>query len=326
MSLYWSSKRVLVTGGGGFLGSHVVEKLYQAGCSDVFIVRSNEYDLTKEESVHSLFRNHRADLVIHLAGLVGGILPNKQFPGTFFYQNLMMGVLTMHYAWKSGAEKFVCAGAGCGYPEHAPVPLNEKSFWDGFPQKESYAYSLAKRMLHVQSMAYWAQYEFPAIVTIPGNIYGPYDNFDLDNAHVIPALVRKFVEATIDGNGKGNKVEIWGTGQATRDFVYAGDVADGMMLAAEKYDRAEIVNLSAGRDHSVQEVVELLKEITGFQGEIVWDRNRPEGQGRRIFDISKAQNDLGYQAHTNLHDGLVHTVGWYRANRDKARNLEEVEA
>ena len=318
MSIDWSKKQVLVTGGAGFLGSHVVQNLRDRGCKDVFVVRSHDYDLTKEEAVSRLYTEHPADIVVHLAGLVGGIGPNAKYPGEYFYQNLMMGVLIMHHAWKSGVEKFVCAGAGCGYPEHAPLPLKEDYFWNGFPQEPSFAYSLAKRMLHVQSKAYGKQYGFPAIVTIPGNIYGPYDNFDLENAHVIPALVRKFVEAT--WNGKHGKVEVWGSGKPTRDFVYAGDVAEGMLRAAEVYESGELVNLSSGREHSIREVVDTLVEITGHQGEVDWQSSRPEGQSRRMFDISKAQNDLGYDARTSLRDGLKITVDWYRANRASARN------
>lgn len=324
MSGHLENKRVLVTGGGGFLGRHVVERLRTKECKSIFVVRSCEFDLTSEEEVKRLYTSHPADVVIHLAGLVGGIGPNKLYPATFFYQNIMMGVLTMHYAWKSGAERFVCAGAGCGYPENAPLPLKEESFWTGFPQKESYAYSLAKRMLHVQSMAYWAEYQFPSVVTIPGNIYGPYDNFDLENAHVIPALVRKFVEATERDDGRGREIVIWGSGKATRDFVYAGDVADGMIAAIETYDGSELVNLSAGREHSVREVVDALTSTTGFRGKIVWDSSRPEGQSRRLFDINKAQRELGYQAVTSLYDGLKLTVDWYRTNRTGARNEVEV--
>ncbi|HVP55161.1 MAG TPA: GDP-L-fucose synthase [Candidatus Eisenbacteria bacterium] len=318
MSTDWSKKRVLVTGGTGFLGSHVVQHLRKRGCNELFVVRSQEYDLTKEDAVTRLYAEHPADIVVHLAGLVGGIGPNAKFPGEYFYQNLMMGVLTMHYAWKSGAEKLVCAGAGCGYPEHAPLPLKEEYYWDGFPQEPSFAYSLAKRMLHVQSKAYGKQYGFPAIVTIPGNIYGPHDNFDLENAHVIPALVRKFVEAT--SNGKHGTVEVWGSGKPTRDFVYAGDVAAGMLRAAEVYGSGELVNLSSGREHSIREVVATLAEITGHQGEVDWQTSRPEGQSRRMFDISKAQKELGYDAKTSLRDGLQTTVDWYRANRASARN------
>jgi len=323
MKIDWVNQRVLVTGGAGFLGSHMLQKLQARGCRHVYFFRSKDYDLTKEDQVSRLFEEHPADIVIHLAGLVGGIYPNQTWPAQYFYQNLMMGVLTLHYAWKSGAQMYVCAGAGCGYPEKAPLPLKEESFWDGFPQQPSYAYSLAKRMLHVQSMAYWQQYKFPSIVTIPGNIYGPYDNFDLDNAHVIPALVRKFVEATATDNGKDKRVEIWGSGKPTRDFVYAGDVAEGMLQAADAYDSAQLVNLSSGREHSIGEVVDALIDISGFKGEVVRDISKPEGQLRRKFDIGKAEREIGYVAHTGLLEGLRTTMEWYRANRAQARNHVE---
>lgn len=307
----------MVTGGSGFLGTHVVERLNGAGCQDVFVVRSRDYDLTKEDDVARLFAEHPADVVIHLAGLVGGIQANKLRPADFFYQNLMMGTLTLHYAWRSGAQKFIAAGAGCGYPEHAPLPLREENFWDGFPQQESAPYSLAKRLLHVQAIAYWRQHGFPAIVTIPGNIYGPHDNFDLEHAHVVPALVRKFVTAVDEGL---DRVVVWGTGNPTRDFVYVGDVADGILLAAQVYDRPELVNLSSGTEVSIREVVEHLREVTGFRGEVVWDQARPDGQPRRVFDVTKARRDLGFEARTGLRDGLRITVDWYRANRGSARN------
>ncbi len=323
MKIDWANKRVMVTGGTGFLGSHMMEKLQALGCRNAFVVRSREFDLTKENEVERLFREHPADIVIHLAGLVGGIGANKAYPGQFFYQNLMMGVLTMHYAWKSGAEKFVCAGAGCGYPEHAPTPLSEVSFWQGFPQTDSAPYSLAKRMLHVQSFAYWRQYKFPAIVAIPGNIYGPYDNFDLENAHVVPALVRKFVDAV---RRQESKIVVWGSGKPTRDFVYAGDVAEGMLLAAEVYQESTLVNLSSGQEYSIKEVCDTLAELTGYRGEIIWDASRPDGQLRRRFDISKAQTELGYKVRTGLREGLKVTVDWYTANWANARNTVAVAA
>ena len=331
---YWADKRVLVTGGGGFLGSHVMEKLSEAGAQHVFVVRSKDYDLTTEAGAERVFADMAAgkagwpaagageapvDIVLHLAGLVGGIGSNKERPADFFYRNIMMGVLTMHHSWKAGAKKFVAAGAGCGYPEHAPLPQKESSFWDGFPQQESAPYSLAKRMLHVQSIAYWRQYGFPAVVTIPGNIYGPYDQFDLEHAHVVPGLVRKFVEATAEGGS--NKVEVWGTGKPTRDFVYAGDVAEGILAAAEHYDEPGLVNLSSGREYSIKEVVDSLAEITGFDGELVWDRDRPDGQARRMFDVSKAKREMGFECRTSLRDGLQKTVDWYRAHRHEARNV-----
>ena len=330
--IFWENKRVLLTGGGGFLGRHVHEALISAGCPHVYVVRSKSYDLTKETEVCRLFtdlqagkdgwpnqfdgRSNPVDIVIHLAGLVGGIGANRSKPADFFYRNLMMGVLTMHYSRLAGASKFVAAGAGCGYPEFAPMPQKETSFWDGFPQEDSAPYSLAKRMLQVQSIAQWKQHRFPAIIGVPGNIYGPYDNFDLENAHVIPALVRKFVD---DEN-----VVVWGSGKPTRDFVYAGDVAVGLLQAGETYERAELVNLSSGKEHSIREVVECLTDVAEFRGTVTWDATRPEGQIRRVFDISKAQNDLGYQCPTSLRDGLAKTVEWYRANRENARTFEPI--
>jgi GDP-L-fucose synthase len=314
---YWTGKRVMVSGGSGFLGTHVTEKLRQTDCAEVVVVRSRDHDLTNEDQVGRLFAAHHADVVFHLAGYVGGIGANQLYPADFFYRNIMMGVLTMHYAWRSGAAKFIAAGAGCGYPEHASLPLKEEQFWDGFPQAESAAYSLAKRMLHVQAAAYWRQHRFPAVVTIPGNIYGPYDNFDLDSAHVVPALVRKFVSAVAEGH---REVVVWGTGAPLRDFVYAGDVAEGMLRAAEVYDRAELVNLSSGTATSIREVVEMLRRITGFTGTVVWDGSRPDGQAERRFDVGKAGRDLNWSARTPLREGLQATVDWYRANRDRARN------
>jgi GDP-L-fucose synthase len=330
---FWENKRVLLTGGGGFLGRHVHEALISAGCPHVFVVRSNAYDLTKETEVCRLFNDLRAgkegwadrfdgrsnpvDIVIHLAGLVGGIGANRSKPADFFYRNLMMGVLMMNYSRLANAAKFVAAGAGCGYPEHAPMPLKESCFWDGLPQEDSAPYSLAKRMLQVQSIAYWKQHRFPAIIGVPGNIYGPYDNFDLENAHVIPALVRKFVE---DEN-----VVVWGSGKPTRDFVYAGDVAAGLLRAAEVYEQAELVNLSSGKEHSIREVIEHLVSVTGFRGTVTWDVSRPEGQSRRLFDIGKAQRDLEFDCPTGLRDGLAKTVDWYRSNRENARTFEPIQ-
>ncbi len=316
--LSWSDKKVMVTGGAGFLGSHVVEKLNVAGCKDIFIVRSRDYDLTKEENVVRLFSDYHPDVVFHLAGFVGGILVNQERPAEFFYQNLMMGTLVLHYAWKSGIKKVIAAGAGCGYPEFAPIPLKEETFWDGFPQKPSFPYSIAKRLLHIQSMAYRKQYGFNSVVCIPGNIYGPYDNFDYRNSHVVPALVRKFVEAADDGK---ERVTVWGSGKPTRDFVYAGDVAQRMLQAPEVYNERDIVNLSSGTETSILKLVETVKEAAGFRGEIVWDTTKPDGQLRRCFDISKAREELGFAPSTSLQEGVKKTVDWYRAHRQTARNV-----
>lgn len=312
-----TNKRILVTGSGGFLGSHLVEKLRAKGCTDLHLPRSSQVDLTKEDQVNRLFDTVRPQVVLHLAGLVGGIGANKAYPAQFFYNNLMMGVLTLHYAQKYGAELAVSSGAGCGYPEHAPLPLKESEFWNGLPQKESAPYSLAKRMLMVQSWAYWDEHKFNSVVMVPGNIYGPYDNFDLEGAHVVPAMVRKFVEAA---ENKVDSVEVWGSGKPTRDFVYAGDVAEGIILAAEKCTSPTVMNLSSGSETSIRDLVETLVEVTGFAGQLNWNTLRPDGQSRRVFDVSRAQNELGWHARTSLREGLVKTVEWYRANGKTARN------
>ena len=310
---FWARKRVLVSGGAGFLGTHVVCALKALGCRDVVVVRRRDYDLRREEAVQRVFEVCRPDVVFHLAGLVGGILPNKKRPAEFFYTNLMVGTLMLHYAWKYRVAKFVAAGAGCGYPKDAPIPLKEESFWDGFPQAESAPYSLAKRMLHVQSLAYRQQYGLDSIICVPGNVYGEYDNFNLQDAHVIPALVRKFVDAV---ECRAKSVEIWGTGAATRDFVYAGEVATGMIRAAETYSEDSIINLSSGVETSIAQVVAHLKEITGFAGVIVWNPTRPDGQMRRCFDVTKARSELGFEATCDIRTGLERTVAWYREHRN----------
>jgi len=308
---FWKEARVLVTGGAGFLGSHVVQALKKKECSDVTIVRKKDYDLTKEDDVRTMFERMRPTVVFHLAGLVGGILPNKERPAEFFYTNILVGTFMLHYSWKYGAKKFVAAGAGCGYPELAPIPLKEESFWDGLPQKESAPYALAKRLLQIQSLAYRQQYGFNSVICIPGNIYGPYDNYSLLDAHVIPALVRKFVEAA---EFNSPQIEVWGTGKPSRDFVYAGDVAEGMIRAAEIYDRGEIVNMSSGVETSIRGVCDHLSELTGFKGEIVWNTSRPDGQMRRCFDVSKAKRELDFTATTDIRSGLEKTARWYREN------------
>ncbi|MFH1478137.1 MAG: NAD-dependent epimerase/dehydratase family protein [Verrucomicrobiota bacterium] len=316
MNSFWRDKSVLVTGGTGFLGTHVCQQLRSMHAKAIIIPKHRDYDLTRETDVRRLFNQYEPDVVIHLAGLVGGILPNRERPAEFFYQNLMIGTLMMHYAWKSGVKRFVAAGAGCGYPEFAPKPLREADLWSGFPQKESAPYSLAKRMLAIQSDAYFRQYGFIAVICIPGNIYGPYDNFNLLDAHVIPALVRKFVEAA---QLKAPAVEVWGSGRAARDFVYVGDAAKGLLRAAERINCAEVINLSGGEEIAVRKVVAMLKTITGYSGKIVWNRSRPDGQLHRRFDTSKARRLLKWEAQTTLREGLCRTVAWYRAHQDEAR-------
>ncbi|OFZ82211.1 MAG: hypothetical protein A2583_04730 [Bdellovibrionales bacterium RIFOXYD1_FULL_53_11] len=308
---FWTGKKVLVTGGNGFFGRHVVAALGSAGCSDIFVAKSNEYDLTHESNVERLFDDSHPQYVFHLAGLVGGILPNKERPADFFYNNLMMGTLMFHYSWKNGVKKFIAAGAGCGYPENAPLPLKEESFWDGYPQKESAPYSLAKRLLTIQSMAYQKQHGFPSVICVPGNLYGPWDNFNLLDAHVIPALVRKFVEAA---DSKAAAVEVWGSGRASRDYMYAGDAADGMLKAAETYQQSTVVNLSSGIETDVKSICGILREVAGFGGDIKWNTSRPDGQLRRCFDVSKARRELSFAAKTDIRNGIENTVRWYREN------------
>ena len=313
---FWQDKKVIVTGGTGFLGSYVTEELRKADCREVYVVRSREYDLTKEENAIRLLEDTHPDIVLHLAGLVGGIGANKTLPAEYFYQNLTIGTFMPHHSWRFKVQKFVAAGAGFGYPEPAPMPLKEEDFWSGMPQAESAPYSLAKRLLHIQSLAYYQQYGFVSIIGIPGNVYGYNDNFDLHASHVVPALVRKFTEAAAEGK---EEVVVWGTGEPTRDFVYAEDVARGLLLAAERYERPELVNITSGVETSIRELADTILELTGFQGRVVWDTSHPDGQRRRCFDVSKAQQDLGFQAQTSLREGLERTIAWYKENKALAR-------
>jgi GDP-L-fucose synthase len=314
---FWSNQRVLVTGGGGFLGHHVVDALKTMPVAQLIIPRKSQYDLTDIHQVKKMFKDYPCDVVVHLAGYVGGLGRNVQEPATFFYKNIMINSLLIEEARLAGVQKIITTGAGCGYPEDAPLPLKESDFWNGFPQVQSSPYSLAKRMLDVQAYAYWTQYQLPIIVLLPGNIYGPFDNFDLEGAHVAPALVRKFVEAVSRGN---DTVTVWGDGKPTRDFVYAGDVAKGIVAAGE-LNTPNLINLASGYETSILDIVTALVDITGFKGNIVWDTSRASGQSRRFFDISKAKELLAYDPSTSLYDGLKKTVDWYYANQKTARNI-----
>jgi GDP-L-fucose synthase len=305
------NKRILVTGGSGFLGRHVVAALKKHGCRDVVVVRRAQHDLTCEPDVRRLFDDTKPQVVIHLAARVGGIGVNRDNPGTFFYQNVMMGALTMEYARLAGVEKFVGVGTICEYPKVAPVPFLERDLWNGYPEETNAPYGIAKKMLLVQGQAYRQQYGFDAIHVLPVNLYGPHDNFDPASSHVIPALVRKCLEAVESG---ASEVVCWGTGNATREFLYVEDCADAIVLATEQYHRAEPVNLGAGFEISVRDLAELIASLTGFKGRLTFDRTKPDGQPRRSLDVSRAKT-FGFSASTDFRTGLLRTIDWYKAER-----------
>ena len=307
----WSAKRILVTGGAGFLGKNVVIKLEERGCREIFIPRSQDYNIVEMEAVKRLYRDARPDVVIHLAARVGGIGANMKNPGSFFYENLMMGVQMMEQGRLSKIEKFVAVGTICAYPKFTPVPFKEEDLWNGYPEETNAPYGLAKKMLLVQSQAYRQQYGFNAIYLLPVNLYGPGDNFDPEYSHVIPALIKKVFEA----KEKGEKhITVWGTGRATREFLYVADAAEGIVLATEKYGKPEPVNLGAGFEISIKNLVELICELTGFSGEIRWDTSRPDGQPRRCLDTSRARKEFGFEAKTDFREGLKETIKWYIEN------------
>jgi GDP-L-fucose synthase len=303
-----SDTRVCVTGGSGFLGGYVVEELGRRGCREVFVPRSREYDLTREADVARLYRDARPGVVIHLAAVVGGIAANRAEPGRFFYDNLMMGALMMEHARRAGVAKFVAVGTICAYPKHCPVPFREDDLWTGYPEETNAPYGLAKKMMLVQAQAYRRQYGFDAVYLLPVNLYGPRDNVDPVTSHVIPALIRKCVEAVRDGR---DEVEIWGSGRATREFLYVADCAEGVCLAAERYSGAEPVNIGSGREIGIRELAETIARLTGFRGRLVFDPSKPDGQPRRCLDTSRARAAFGFSARTPLEDGLRRTIEWY---------------
>jgi len=309
---FWQNRRVCVTGGAGFLGSFVTEKLRQRGANEIFIPRYPEYDLVQPQDVERLLDDARPDVIIHLAAHVGGIGANRLHPAEFFYDNLMMGVQLMHQAWKRGVEKFVAIGTVCAYPKYTPVPFREDDLWNGYPEETNAPYGLAKKMLLVQAQAYRQQYGFNAIFLLPVNLYGPRDNFDLESSHVIPALIRKCIEAQESGQ---ETVEVWGDGSPTREFLYVEDAAEGILLATERYNGADPVNLGSGFEISIRDLAELIRRLTGFEGKLVWDTSKPNGQPRRALDISRAERYFGFRAKTDFEEGLRRTIEWYRRNR-----------
>jgi GDP-L-fucose synthase len=308
---FWSTQRVLVTGGDGFLGSYVVEKLRERGCSKIFIPRIQDYDLVQMEACRRALADSQPDLVIHLAAVVGGIGANRANPGKFFYENLMMGAQMMEQARLFGVKKFVAIGTICAYPKFTPVPFKEEDLWNGYPEETNAPYGLAKKMLLVQAQAYRAQYGFHAIFLLPVNLYGPRDNFDLESSHVIPALIKKIMDAT-GGKEAARQITVWGSGEPTREFLYVEDAAEGILLAAEHYDKPEPVNLGAGFEISIRDLVHLIAELTGFRGDILWDRSQPDGQPRRCLDTGRAKREFGFTARVSLQEGLKRTIEWYR--------------
>jgi GDP-L-fucose synthase len=305
---FWENRRVVVTGGHGFLGSFVVEKLRAEGCRDVFVARSRDYDLREKEQALRLYKDTGPDIFIHLAAVVGGIGANRANPGRFFYDNAAMGLNAIEAARIAGVEKFVCAGTICAYPKFTPVPFREENFWDGYPEQTNAPYGLAKKMLLVQLQAYREQYGLNGIYLTPVNLYGPRDNFDLESSHVIPALVRKCWDAKQAGVPE---IAAWGTGTATREFLYVQDAAEGIVLAAEKYAKPELVNLGSGEEISVRNLLEKIRTLSGYEGQIRWDASKPDGQPRRCLDTSRAVAEFGWRARTSLQDGLQKTISWY---------------
>jgi GDP-L-fucose synthase len=319
---YWNNKRVVVTGGGGFLGSFVVEKLKERGATDIIIPRKKEYNLTRPEEIKRLLDVATKGIdpanlvIIHLAANVGGIGANREHPAEFFYDNLMMGVELMHQSWQRGVGKFTATGTVCAYPKFTPVPFKEDDLWIGYPEETNAPYGLAKKMMLVQSEAYRQQYGFNSIFLLPVNLYGPRDNFDLQSSHVIPALIRKSIEAQERGD---KEMVAWGDGSPTREFLYVEDAADGILVATETYNDSDPVNLGSGYEISIKDLMETIARLTGFEGKLVWDTSKPNGQPRRGLDTTRALERFGWKAKMPFEAGIKRTIDWFKANRDKTR-------
>jgi len=311
----FNQRRVLVTGASGFMGRNFVPLLEATG-AHVLTPTHAEYDLTEQADVRRLFSDTRPDVVFHLAGLVGGILANRKSPADYAHRNLAMGTHMIHEAWRAKVAKYVTLIGGCSYPGNAPSPIAETELWNGYPQSESAPYSLAKRMMVVLAQAYRTQHGFDAVVVVPGNVYGPHDNFDLENSHVIPALLRKYDEATASG---ASEIVAWGTGKPERDFVYVRDACEAILVAAEKYSGPDIINLSSGKPVTIRELVETVAEVVGYRGNVRWDETKPDGQMKKGFDVTRMREWLGYECRTPLREGLAKTYAWFKEHRSEVK-------
>ena len=309
---FWSGKRVMVTGGSGFLGSHVVDELKMAGCTDVVVPRSKQYDLREKEQVRKCLKDMKPDTVIHLAAVVGGIGANRKHPGSFFYDNAMMGVHIVEECRLFGVAKMTLAGTICAYPKITPIPFREENLWQGYPEETNAPYGLAKKMLLVQSQAYRQEYGFNSIFLLPVNLYGPRDNFNPESSHVIPALVRKAIEAK---ESKSDSMVCWGSGSATREFLYVSDCARAIVMATERYNGSEPVNIGSGMEISIRDLTQLIAKLTGFSGRIEWDPSKPDGQPRRCLDTSRANEYFGFKAQVPFEKGLKETIDWFLKHR-----------
>lgn len=309
---FWKGKRVCVTGGAGFLGRHVQAELRARGASEIFVPTIEDYNLVDPSDICKMLADARPNLIIHLAAHVGGIGANREHPAEFFYDNLMMGVELMHQAWKTGVEKFVAIGTVCAYPKFTPIPFKEDDLWIGYPEETNAPYGLAKKMLLVQAQAYRAQYGYNAIFLLPVNLYGPYDNFNPRSAHVIPDLIRKFLEAKDAGQ---NEVVLWGDGSPTREFIYVEDAARGIVLASELYNGGDPVNIGSGQEISIKDLADKIARMTGYEGRLVWDTTKPNGQPRRALDTSRAEAYFGFKASMDFEEGLRRTIEWYQGAR-----------
>lgn len=311
-----SAKRICVTGGAGFLGTHLIRKLKSHGAREIFVPEYPEYDLVREADILRMIDSAKPDIIIHLAAKVGGIGANREKPGEFFYDNLMMGVQLIHHAWRQGVEKFVAIGTICAYPKFTPIPFKEEDLWNGYPEETNAPYGLAKKMLLVQSQAYREQYGYNSIFLLPVNLYGPGDNFNPASSHVIPALIRKCLEAKEQGS---SEIVAWGDGSPTREFIYVEDAAEGITLATEKYNSSEPVNIGASFEISIKDLTETVARLTGFEGSIRWDTSKPNGQPRRKLDTTRAREAFGFEAKTDFEEGLRRTIDWYANERANGR-------